>query len=386
MKQLTVLMLSLFLISCGGSDDARTTISLSPNSASLGDPNAGGSFLASNEIIKDEPTQFSWSSIVGVLQAQAQELTARLFQGVSLPNLVTFSQTDLAVLESEYLDEVKRFQNRDDDRNYSDWLQTGVATGTYISPGHLAYGLLWSVWLDERDLRRKIYQSGPSVSVATNTGGVFAANYAFEDNNYFIGWLENAGSLTIRSVFQQNDSDGLQQDAITAIIATDTIQMNILEHLTDNATSTSALSYTIALIGTKDADDTIQMAVRMHRSQWQADIDTATLDFTNPYITLLVNAQSGGASGTASNSKNVRVDYAQCPTSACDFTTSDATTGTVQYNFDPTNLSSLDVGATVTVELALATLALPSVVTPATIAAASDTLFLFDVQGYTNPE
>ncbi len=385
MKQLAVLMLSLFLISCGGGggDDARTTISLSPNSASLGDPNAGGSFLASNEIIKDEPTQFSWSSIVGVLQAQAQaqELTARLFQGVSLPNLVTFSQTDLAVLESEYLDEVKRFQNRDDDRNYSDWLQTGVATGTYISPGHLAYGLLWSVWLDERDLRRKIYQSGPSVSVATNTGGVFAANYAFEDNNYFIGWLENAGSLTIRSVFQQNDSDGLQQDAITAIIATDTIQMNILEHLT----STSAPSYTIALIGTKDADDTIQMAVRMHRSQWQADIDTATLDFTNPYITLLVNAQSGGASGTASNLKNVRVDYAQCPTSACDFTTPGAT-GTVQYAFNPDILSRLDVGATVTLTLPSATLALPSVVTPATIAAASDTLFLFDVQGYTNPE
>lgn len=363
----------ILLTSCGGSsssdNSAKTTLNIPANTLSMGNPSASsGIFTAQLQPLfaPKTNTEFSWYQLFSVVSVYAEELTARLFQGVALPNKETFSQITADVFNKNHEQEMNLFR-RKDFRGYNTWLQDGgISAGDdndkYISPAHLAYGLLWNLWIDELDLRHKIYQAGPVAS--TETVDVFAASYTFLNNKYSIGWKQKAASISLHSTFEQDDANGREEELINAVISTNTLVMDKIKFLTSTTTTIKPYRVAIKAIKSKKSDsedNVIDLVARIYRGNWSANIATQKIlsqaSKTYRHIILKVRVEN------TINNAIMRVDYAQCPDVTCTFSASSAIIGAAQYGFPKERNPStgLAIISSQTITLSSSTLALSEI-------------------------
>lgn len=375
LKHLIILLSLLLMSSCGGGGSGgpsapRTAYLLPDNSVSLGSPDTP---LLNANYLSDKAYKFAWYNLF-IPVVSAVGLTETLFRNTENPTPELFTQATLNVLSDKHARELSKYQDAPD-YNYNELLQIGISGGSptvevFASAGHVAYGLIFKLWLSELDLKRQVYEQvrilnpaeldseDPTLTFAgvmlpatltTQSSTYTFTDYTFTKGtqtfSYFTGWAEGTNTLAVRSAYEQEDPDFSFLDSVESAVSTNSITVLIskegkpLPGFTTNP-------YKVILQGTKDDANNIEIAARLYRPGWEVNIkEQATTNTSMGRIVIQVHAEP-----QTNDDYLMRVDYAQCPTitaeNACNSALLGAITGSEVYNIKmiAENKSLLDIG------------------------------------------
>lgn len=369
MKHLIILLSLLLMSSCGGGGSGgpsapHTAYLLSYDSVSLGSPDTPLLLRNNANYLSDKAYKFAWYNLF-ISVASAVGLTETLFKDTKNPTSGLFTQATLDRLHKEYAGELHKFQGATH-YNYNELLQSGRSVGSptgevFASAGHVAYGLIFELWLSELNLKRKVYRqvidSIPAELDSEDPTLTFAgvmlpatltaqtSTYKVEEGtktfSYFTGWANGTNTLAVRSAYEQKEPDFSFLDSVESAVSTNSITVRISKESTSTTNP-----YKVILQGTKDDANNIEIVARLYRLGWEANIKEQTRDTNMGRMVIKVHAEP-----QLNGDYLMRVDYAQCLTTttaenACNLALLGAITGSEVYNIKmiAENKSLLDIG------------------------------------------
>lgn len=366
LKHLIILLSLLLMSSCGGGGSGgpsapHTAYLLSYDSVSLGSPDTPLLLRNNANYLSDKAYKFAWYNLF-IPVASAVGLTETLFKDAKNPISELFTQATLDRLHKEYAGELHKFQGATH-YNYNELLQSGRSVGSptgevFASAGHVAYGLIFELWLSELNLKHKVYRQvidsipaeldseDPTLTFAgvmlpatlTAQTSTYKVDEGTKTFSYFIGWANGTNTLAVRSAYEQKEPDFSFLDSVESAVSTNSITVRISKESTSTTNP-----YKVILQGTKDDDDNIEIVARLYRLGWRANIKeqtaTATTDMGRIVIQVHAEPQLNG-------DYLMRVDYAQCLTTTtenvCDSSLLGAITGSEVYNITTIDGEALD--------------------------------------------
>lgn len=369
LKHLIILLSLLLMSSCGGGGSGgpsapHTAYLLSYDSVSLGSPDTPLLLRNNANYLSDKAYKFAWYNLF-IPVASAVGLTETLFKDAKNPISELFTQATLDRLHKEYAGELHKFQDATK-YNYNQLLQSGRSSRgsptveVFASAGHVAYGLIFKLWLSELNLKRKVYRQvivsipaeldseDPTLTFAgvmlpatlTAQTSTYKVDEGTKTFSYFTGWANGTNTLAVRSAYEQKEPDFSFLESVESAVSTNSITVRISKERTSTTNP-----YKVILQGTKDNANNIEIVARLYRPDWGANIkeQTATTDMGRMVIEVHAEPKSNG-------DYLMRVDYAQCLTTTienmCNLALLGAITGSEVYNIKmiAENKSLLDIG------------------------------------------
>ena len=311
------------LVGCGDSNNSSSSNSsseqatlLSPGTLSLGNP--------------DTRNFDTGRSVSSRALAEEQSTTS-----IAAPTIEERTQVRQDELDRDFEEVLSEFQ--DDGFSYSALLENGIVSDPSVraNPGHLAFGVVYRLWLDDLDVRRRLYSASDNENRQDLGNNRFSVLSVFSDSTTnseitdFIGWdTATTGQLTVRAVYREGNERSLQRSVVESTITQTNTEIK-------SARFTPFGNQTV-ITGSRDSDGAIVAAARMIRTGtgyagWDTNLGAASNTGTNggdnsidgTHIALQFRIEAAG---------QVRVDWAQCAmTSATCTIASGPSTGTNYY-------------------------------------------------------